>query len=293
MGQGGPSWPFAQRSGVPGLFLAELESPWDGGWGAAARAGPPGQGEARWVWKTGSGQSPPSAGTDSGSEGTCAWQVLGPRPRRPPRPPLPSKGWSSSVTPPPVPRSKAPGEREHSSPPSDILLCLKPLRVLGPGRQRHRRPHAQRPVRTRPQELCSSHLRSPSPDGEGGPGRTPPAPPARVPNTNSRSSAVAWDATDAPCIFRIVAQAAGPRPLSEVPFADKHIQNCPVGPGPMGLARPGLGVSDPGRGAGAWAPGTGADAFCWGQCPSEPRPSQGSHVRPRPADQPPAGPRRA
>lgn len=176
MGQGGPSWPFAQRSGVPGLFLAELESPWDGGWGAASRAGPPGQGEARWVWKTGSGQSPPSAGTDSGSEGTCAWQVLGPRPRRPPRPPLPSKGWSSSVTPPPVPRSKAPGEREHSSPPSDILLCLKPLRVLGPGRQRHRRPHAQRPVRTRPQELCSSHLRSPSPDGEGGPGRTPRGP---------------------------------------------------------------------------------------------------------------------
>lgn len=66
-----------------------------------------------------------------------------------------TRAVSSSLSPSPVPQSKAP-EGKHSSPPSHILLCLKPHQVLGPEHQCPRRPRAAANSRTSPTALFIS-----------------------------------------------------------------------------------------------------------------------------------------
>lgn len=137
MRQGGPSWVFAQRSGVSGLFWLSWNLPGTGGrggggsgqsWALRSRA-------ARQVWETGSEQSPPTAaGTDSGSEGsTCAWQVLGPRPQRPSHPARLSPDKGRVLLTVPITSAAEQGPRRRETLQSTLAHPALPEATPGPG----------------------------------------------------------------------------------------------------------------------------------------------------------------
>lgn len=253
--------------------------------GQQGRGGQTGKGRKNRKW-----WSPQiSAGTDSRSKGsTCAQWATGSWPGSSAQPDSPKTKTMSSARPSLVPWSEVQGESGPLQPTREHLACLRPrqLRLLGicP-----RRPHTQGTCHARPQQPadCVSVPLTSDPaskrQGRSCP-NSPQGPASQRAEYKLAKKSSNLEYYKCSLYFRNCGSGHWVPWCSQKFLLQIHPGTVPISPDPVGLTRASLGDTDPGRGAGAWAPGMGP-------CPSKPpQPSQGSHARPRPAHQPPAGP---